>query len=70
MGRETLRSALDLQTTKRVPVGETLFSLAYKMKVIIPLDISMLTLQVKGVDQDQNDSLLHLMLDHSKERQQ
>jgi len=39
-------------TTKRVPTGETLYSLAYGMIKIIPVDINMLTLRVKGVDQD------------------
>jgi len=54
-------------TTKRVPIGKSPFSLAYETEVIIPVDVSMPTLRV-GVVQDQNDALLHLMLDHSEER--
>jgi len=53
-----------------VLTGEISFSLAYETKVIIPIDIRMLTLRVKGVVQDQNDALLRLTLDHSEERRQ
>jgi len=56
------------RTNKRVPTGETPFSLAYVMKVI-PLDISMSTLQVEGVVQDKN-ALLNLTLNHSEKRRQ
>jgi len=56
------------RTTKRVPTGETPFSLAYGTEAIIPIDINMPTLRVEGVAQDQNDALLRLMLDHSEER--
>jgi len=70
MGRETPRCTLGLQDTKRVPTGETLLSLAYKTEAIIPIDISRTILRVEEVAQDQNDALLHLMLDHSKERRQ
>jgi len=52
-------------TTKYVPTGETPFSLA-----IISVDISMPTLRVEEVVQDQNNFLLYLMLDHSEERRQ
>jgi len=58
------------RTNKRVPTSENPFSLAYKTEAIIPVDISMLALRVKGVVQDQNDALLYLMLDHSKGRRQ
>ena len=52
-------------TTKYVPTGETPFSLA-----IISVDISMPTLRVEEVVQDQNNFLLYLMLDHSEKRRQ
>ena len=42
----------------------------YGTEVIIPVDICMPTLRVEGVVPDQNDTLLHLMLDHSEERHQ
>jgi len=42
--------------TKRVPTGETPFSLAYGTEAIIPVDINMPTLCVEGVDRDQNDA--------------
>ena len=57
-------------TTKHVPASETTFSLAYETEAIIPVIISMSTLRVEGVIQDQNNTLFHLMLDHSEERQQ
>jgi len=56
------------RTTKRVPTGKTPFLLAYGTEAIIPIDVSMLTLRVEGVLQDQNDNLLHLMMDHLEER--
>jgi len=56
------------KTTKRVPIGETPFSLAYGTKAITPVDISMPTLRVERVVQEQNNAQLHLMLDHSEER--
>ena len=56
--------------TKRVPTGKTLFSLAYGREVIIPVDISMLTLHVKRVDRDQNDAQLRLILYQSEEKRQ
>ena len=56
--------------TKRVPTGKTLFSLAYGTEVIIPVDISMLTLHVKRVDRDQNAAQLRLLLDQSEEKRQ
>ena len=70
MGRETPQSALALQDTKHVLTSETPFSLAYEKDAIIPFDISAPTLRVEGVVQDQNDTLLHLILHHSEERQQ
>jgi len=58
------------RTTKRVPTGETPFSLAYRIESIISVDISMSTLRVERVAQDKNDAILRLMLDHSEERRQ
>ena len=55
--------------TNCVPTGETPFSLAYETEVIILVDISMSTLRI-GVVPDQNDALLRLMLDHSEEMRQ
>ena len=58
------------KTIKRVPTGETPFSLAYGTEVIIPVDISMPTLRVNGVDRDQNGAQLRLVLDQSDEKRQ
>ena len=58
---------LAYKTTKRVPIGETSFSLAYGTEAIIPVDISMPTFRVEGVVSDHNDTLLRLMLAHSEE---
>ena len=54
------------RTIKRVPISETPFSLAYGKEVVILVDIGMLTLRVEEVVQDQNDTILHFMLDHSE----
>jgi len=56
-------------TTKGVPTGKTQFSLAYRTETIIPVDISVLTLHVEGVDRDQNVAQLFLILDQSEEKQ-
>jgi len=56
--------------TKHISTRETPVSLAYGTEVIIPVDISMPTLWVKGVVPDYDDALLRLMLDHSEERLQ
>jgi len=58
------------RTNKRVPTRETPFSLAYGTETIIPVDISMPTFQVEGVDQDQNNAQLLLVLDRSEEKRQ
>ena len=42
------------RTTKRIPTGETPFSLAYGTKAIIPVDICMPTLRTGGIERDQN----------------
>jgi len=49
---------------------ESPFLLAYRIEAIILVDICMPTLRVEGVIPDQNDTQLHLMLDHSEERNQ
>ena len=69
MGGETLRSTLGLQDHQKHLDRQNPFSLAYRIEAIIPVNISMPTLQV-GVVHDQNDALLHLMLDHSEEIRQ
>jgi len=46
------------------------FSLAYGMEVIILVDISMPILRVEGVDRDQNDAQLFLILNQSEEKRQ
>ena len=65
-----LRVLWAYKTTKHVLTGETPFSLVYEIEIIISINISIPTLWVEGVVQDQNDTLLHLMLDHSKKRRQ
>ena len=55
--------------TKCVPTVETPFSLAYETEAFIPVDISMPTLRI-GVVPDQNNTLLHLIMGHSEERRQ
>jgi len=57
-------------TTKRVPIGETSFSLAYRTEVIIPIDINIPTIWVERVVPVQNDTLLPQMLHHSEQRRQ
>jgi len=56
------------RTTKRIPTGETPFSLAYGTEAIIPVNISMPTLCMEEVGQDKNDVQLCLILDQSKEK--
>jgi len=56
------------RTTKRIPTGETLFSLAYWTEAIIPVDICMLMLRTEGVDLDQNAAQLWLVQDYSEGR--
>jgi len=41
-------------TTKRIPSGETLFSLVYRTEAIIPIDICMPTLRAQEIDLNQN----------------
>jgi len=65
MSGETPRRLWAYRTTKRIPIGETLFSLAYETEAIISTDISMSILRVV---QEQNDALLCLMLDYSEKR--
>ena len=55
------------QATKHVSTGETLFSLAYGTKVIIPVDIYISMLRT-GVEWDQNVTQFRLAQDHSEER--
>jgi len=45
MGGETPWSTRPYRITERVPTRETPFSLAYEMKTIIPVDISLPTLR-------------------------
>jgi len=40
------------------------------MEAIIPIDISMPTIRVEGVDRDQNDAHLRLILDQSEEKRE
>jgi len=70
MGRETPRNPLSLQNHQGVPTGETPFSLAYGTEAIIHVDISIPTLCVERVDQDQNGVQLCLILDQSEEKRQ
>jgi len=42
------------RTTKRIPIGETSFSLVYGTEAVIPVNVSMPTLQTEGVEWDQN----------------
>jgi len=56
MARELLGVLWAYKTTKRVPTGEIPFSLAYGTEAIIPVNVSMPTLHVEGVDRDQNDA--------------
>ena len=44
------------RTTKRVPIEETSFSLAYGKEVIVSIDISMPIFRVEIVALDQNDA--------------
>jgi len=54
--------------TPRGATGEALFLLAYGTEMIISVDIRLLTLRVEGVDRDQNDAQLCLILDQSEEK--
>jgi len=58
------------RTTKRIPTGETTFSLAYETEVVIPVDICMPTLRLGEIDRDQNAIQLCLTQDQSDERRQ
>jgi len=56
------------RTTKRIPTGETLFSLAYVTEAIIPVNICMPTLRTGEIDRNQNAIHLRLAQDQSEER--
>ena len=56
-------------TTKCISMGETLFSLVYGTKTIIPADVYMPTLCKEEDDWDQNAAQYWLAQDQSKERQ-
>ena len=58
------------RTTKRVPTGETPFSLAYGAEAVIPAEVYMPTLRTEDPDPEQNASLLQLVQDLSKERRE
>jgi hypothetical protein len=56
------------RTTKRVPTGETPFSLAYGAEAVIPAEVYVPTLCTEDPDLEQNSELLHLAQDLSEER--
>jgi len=60
---------LTYRTTKRIPMGETLFSLAYEMEAVIPVDICMPRLRTGEINRDHNAIQLCLSQDKSEERQ-
>ena len=68
MGRTAVRSTLGISNHKRVTTEETLFSLAYGIETIIPVNVCKATLRTKGVEWDKNVAQLRLVQDHSKER--
>jgi len=55
------------RTTKRVPTGETLFSLVYEMEVVIAVDICKLTFRTGEIYWDHNAIQLCLSQDQSEE---
>ena len=58
------------RTTKRIPTGETPFSLAYGMEVVIPVNICMPTLRIGKIDQVQKFIRLYFAEDQLEERRQ
>jgi len=56
------------QTTKHIPTGDTLFSLAYGTEAIISVDIYMPTFWTEEVGWDQNIAQLRLGQDQSEKR--
>jgi len=58
------------KTTKRIPMGDTSFSLAYKTETIIPVNICMPTLCTRKIDQSQNTIQLCFAQDQLGERRQ
>jgi len=56
------------ETSKRILVGETPFSLSYGMEVVIPVDIWMPTFRTGEIDRDENDVQLCLAQDKSEDR--
>ena len=67
-GLRDFRSAMGYRTTKRVPTGETLFSLAYGIEAIIPVGVYMPMLRIEEVSWDQNVAQLRLAYDQLEKR--
>ena len=56
------------RTTARTPTRETLFSLSYEYKAIVPVEIGMSSLRRKNYDQDENHLLQRHELDFLEEK--
>ena len=58
------------QTTPHRSTGETLFSMAYGAKAMIPLETGFLTLRTSSFTPSNNDGLLEKSLDLIEERRE
>ncbi|KAL5575438.1 hypothetical protein UlMin_017137 [Ulmus minor] len=58
------------RTSFRAATGETPFSLAYGVKAVIPIEISLPTFRVDNFDEENNDVLLALATDLLKEKRE
>ena len=54
----------------RRSIGETLYSMTYGTKVVIPVEISMPSMRVSDFSPDSNDELMTKQLDLLEERQE
>ena len=58
------------RTTPRWSTGETLFSLAYGMEVVIPLEVGLPTIRSENFDPSLNEEAITLELDLTEERRE
>ena len=58
------------QTTPQKSMNEMPYSLAFRFKVIIPLEVGLLTIQIKGYDASHNKKILAWDLDLPNEKKE
>jgi hypothetical protein len=51
------------RTTVRIPTGETPFRMTFRTKVVVPVEIGLMTFHITMYDDQQNDKQIRLNLD-------